>query len=154
MSKDKLKNFIKVNKPEFEQDLNEDELWIAIESKIKKKSLSPRINWFAAASVLLLLAVGWLSYDRLIMVDKIAQLENIQVEGNSLQQIESYYSQTISNKSKQLKERSENRKNFFTNLKKKFEHKSEIKEQIVGRNCKREDERDSKTEYRTRKAKK
>ncbi|MFQ3214362.1 MAG: hypothetical protein ACI9XJ_002647 [Marivirga sp.] len=98
MKDDKLKDFIKVEDKAFHKTFNEDAVWEQIENRIAKKPKERTFNWLAAASIVLLLTVGWLTLERLTLSNKVLALEQIMVEGKNYQQIESYYTQTISQK--------------------------------------------------------
>ena len=90
----------------FDQDFDENEVWEKIESRISAKrsrTNTPKTNyWLVAATFTLLLTVGWLAYDRANLTDQIIAMEEVKVEGNSYQQIESYYIQTIRQKRDEL----------------------------------------------------
>ena len=62
-NKDKLENFILNNKSTFEEDFDSNAVWKGIEKSVKPHKTT-NFNWLAAASILLLLAVGWLVTDR------------------------------------------------------------------------------------------
>jgi hypothetical protein len=99
MKDDKLKDFIKVEDKAFENSFNEDAVWEKIENRIISKPKERTFNWLAAASIVLLLTVGWLSIERMTLSNKVLAIEQIMVEGKNYSQIESYYTQTISQKS-------------------------------------------------------
>ncbi|MBK6266332.1 hypothetical protein JKA74_14900 [Marivirga sp. S37H4] len=104
--RDKLEDFIGKNRNAFEEDFNHEVSWDAIERKIKPKKKNS-FNWLAAASIVLLLAVGWLIMDRYELNQKVDQLERLTVNGRSYEEIEKYYTYTIANKSQLVKEKSD-----------------------------------------------
>lgn len=107
--RDKLDNFIGENRSAFEEEFESSKSWKAIEKKINphnnEKKFIRNINWYAAASIVLLLTVGWLVIDRIALNDKVNQLESLTVDGRSYSEIESYYTQTINTKSQMVKEK-------------------------------------------------
>lgn len=100
---DKLEQFIEDNKYDFDSDFNPERNWNKIESKISKKNRHQRKNmWLVAASVVLLLSVSWLTYEKTQLTNKINELESLTFNGKSFSDIESYYRQGINEKVIQL----------------------------------------------------
>lgn len=107
--RDKLEDFIGKNRSAFDEEFESSKSWEAIERRINfptevRKSIR-NINWYAAASIALLLTVGWLVIDRIALNDRVNQLESLTVDGRSYKEIESYYTQTINTKSELVKEK-------------------------------------------------
>ncbi|WP_375578157.1 hypothetical protein ABWH96_14085 [Marivirga tractuosa] len=131
---DKLEQFIKVNKKDFDSDFNPENSWSKIESKISKKKSSSNTVWMVAASIILLLSLGWLIYDRGQLTDKINELESLSVNDKPYSEIESYYQQSIEEKTALVNDIS-TEKNITINsdlktLNKKYEElKAKVKEQ-------------------------
>ncbi len=112
--KDKLENYISNNKSSFEEEFDHNAVWEQLEKKLhQKKHL--KINWLAAASILLLLAVGWLVTDRYYLNQRVNQLENLTVGDRSYQEIESFYFQTVNHKTELLREISSDGKSAIDN---------------------------------------
>ncbi len=105
--RDELENFIGKNRNAFDEEFNDKNSWIAIEKKMKPKKIRS-FNWYAAASIVLILAVGLLIADRYALNQKVDYLESLTVNGRSYEEIENYYSRTIAYKSELVKEKAEN----------------------------------------------
>ncbi|GAA5037311.1 hypothetical protein GCM10011506_33490 [Marivirga lumbricoides] len=107
--RDKLEEFIGNNRNAFEEEFDSSKGWEAIEKQItpslKDKKSTRKINWYAAASIALLLTVSWLIVDRISLNDRVNELESLTVDGRSYKEIESYYTQTINTKSQLVKEK-------------------------------------------------
>ncbi|WMN11355.1 hypothetical protein QYS49_38085 [Marivirga salinae] len=131
---DKLDQFIKDNKSDFESDFNPENNWNKIESKISKNKNQNNSVWMIAASIVLLLSLGWLIYDRAQLTDKINELESLSVNNKPYSEIESYYQQNIEEKTALVNQISTT-KNIEVNtdlksLNKKYEElKAKVKEQ-------------------------
>jgi septal ring factor EnvC (AmiA/AmiB activator) len=95
---DKLEQFIKDNKNDFDSEFNPENSWSKIESKISKKKSKSNSVWMMAASIVLLLSLGWLIYDRSQLTDKINELEKLSVNNRPYSEIESYYQRNIEEK--------------------------------------------------------
>jgi len=96
---DKLEQFIKDNKNNFDSEFNPENSWNKIESEISKpKKRFKQPIWRVAASIALLLCLAWLVYDRSQLNDKINELENISVNNKAYSEIESFYQQSINKK--------------------------------------------------------
>lgn len=131
---DKLEQFIKDNKNDFDSEFNPENSWSKIESKISKKKSHSNSVWMMAASIALLLALGWLIYDRAQLTDKINELESLSVNNKPYSEVESYYLQNIEEKTMLVNHISAE-KNIEVNtdlksLNKKYEElKAKVKEQ-------------------------
>uniref|UniRef100_UPI0025CBAA71 hypothetical protein n=1 Tax=Marivirga sp. TaxID=2018662 RepID=UPI0025CBAA71 len=131
---DKLEQFIKDNKNDFDSDFNPENSWDKIESKISKNKGSNKSVWMMAASIAILLSLGWLIYDRAQLTDKINELENLSVNNKPYSEIESFYQQSIEEKTLLVNTIS-TEKNIKVNtdlksLNKKYEDlKAKVKEQ-------------------------
>jgi hypothetical protein len=106
--KDRFEEFVNQNKPQFDESFNADKGWQGINDKINQPTKTRSFNWFAAASIVLLLAVGWLVIDRISLNQKVTALEQVAVEGRSYSEIENYYTQQISLKSAEVKKKGDN----------------------------------------------
>jgi hypothetical protein len=130
-NKDKLENFILNNKPSFDEDFNNEKVWEAIGRGIKPTTNS-NFNWLAAASILLLLAVGWLITDRYNLNQRVNELENLTVSGRNYQEIENYYTQTVNEKIALIKEMSIiHRSPIEGNLKELQQNYKDLKTQLL-----------------------
>lgn len=131
MKEDKLKKFIKMENKSFEKDFNDEAIWSKIEGRIIEKPKKQSFNWLAAASIVLLLAVGWLTIERFTLTDKVTALEQIVIDGKSYDQIENYYAQSISQKSKLVHEKAKSidfpLNEDVSSLQQKYEH---LKDQL------------------------
>lgn len=96
--KDILEAYINKNKESFETSFDEEKVWNSIENKLSSKK-EKKFNWFAAATILLALALGWLVYDRAVLTDKVYELESLMVNNRPFSEIEQFYQQHISEKS-------------------------------------------------------
>jgi len=101
--KDKFEEFVNQHKNQFDESFNEDKNWQGISDKINQPNTKKSFNWFAAASAVLLIAVGWLVVDRVSLNEKVTALEQVAIEGRSYSEIENYYVQQISLKSAEVK---------------------------------------------------
>ncbi|MGM0582067.1 MAG: hypothetical protein ACQETL_15395 [Bacteroidota bacterium] len=131
---DRLEQFIKDNKNEFDSDFNPEKSWGKIESEISKKSPSYKNVWMVAASMILILSVAWLVYDRAQLTDKINELENLSVNDKPYSEVESFYQQNIEEKTLLVnqisKEKNININSDLKSLNKKYEElKAKVKEQ-------------------------
>lgn len=131
---DKLEQFIQDNRSDFQDNFDPANSWSQIESKISKQK---RINspvWMVAASIVLLLSLGWLMYDRAKLTDKIDELESLSVNEKPYSEIELYYQTSIAEKTALVNHIS-SEKNIkintdLTSLNKKYEElKVKLKEQ-------------------------
>ncbi|ADR20888.1 hypothetical protein MATR_14860 [Marivirga tractuosa] len=95
---DKLEQFIKDNRNDFDSGFNPENSWSKIESKISTKKSNSRSIWMMAASIVLILSLAWLIYDRAQLTDKINELESLSVNNKPYSEIESYYQQNIEEK--------------------------------------------------------
>lgn len=95
---DKLEQFIKDHKNDFDSDYNLENNWNQIESKISKNQRNNNSIWMIAASIVLLLSIGWLIYDRAQLTDKINELESLSVNNKPYSEIEKFYQQNIAEK--------------------------------------------------------
>ncbi|WMN06992.1 hypothetical protein QYS48_27420 [Marivirga arenosa] len=133
MKKDKLEQFINHNRNQFEADFDLDKNWDQLEAKInKKKDRHP--GWMVAASIAMLLVIGWLIYDRAILTDKINQLEQITYNNKPYAEIENYYQINITEKKAKINELSKQNnlsvKTDLAALNKKYKDlKSQVKNQ-------------------------
>ena len=131
---DKLEQFIKDNKSDFEADFNPENSWNKIELKISKNKRNNNSIWMMAASIALLLSLGWLVYDRAQLTNKINELESLSVNSKPYSEIESYYQHNIEEKTMLVNHISKE-KNIEVNtdlksLNKKYEElKAKVKEQ-------------------------
>lgn len=131
---DKLEQFIKDNKNEFDSDFNPEKSWGKIESEISDKSHNYKNVWMVAASMILILSVAWLVYDRAQLTDKINELENLSVNDKPYSEVESFYQQNIEEKTLLVnqisKEKNININSDLKSLNKKYEElKAKVKEQ-------------------------
>lgn len=131
---DKLEQFIKDNKNDFDSEFNPGNSWNKIESKIPRNKSSNNSLWMLAASIVLLLSMAWLVYDRAQLTDKINELESLSVNNKPYPEIESYYQQNIEAKTALINHIS-SEKNIEINtdlkfLNKKYEElKAKVKQQ-------------------------
>jgi hypothetical protein len=131
---DKLEQYIKDHREELDSEFNPEKSWDKIEKNISNNKGNNFSIWMVAASVMLLLSLGWLVYDRIQLTDKIHTLENLSVKDKPYSEIESYYKQNISEKTALVSQLSEE-KNIEINsdlksLNKKYEDlKLKIKNQ-------------------------
>lgn len=131
---DKLEQFIKDHKEELDSEFNPEKSWDKIEHKISRSNRNNFSIWMAAASIMLLLSLGWLVYDRIQLTDQIHALENLSVNDKPYSEIESYYKQNITEKtalvSQLSKEKNININTDLKSLNKKYEDlKMQIKNQ-------------------------
>ena len=68
--KDKLEQFIKDNRDNFDSEFNPEQSWDKIESKIPNPNQHKRSIWMVAASIVLLLSVTWLIYEEINYLKK------------------------------------------------------------------------------------
>lgn len=101
--KDLLEAYINRNKEAFESSFDDEQVWNAIEQRLSLKK-ERKFNWFAAATVLLALALGWLVYDRAALNDKVYELESLMVNNRPFSEVEQFYQQHISEKSHLINE--------------------------------------------------
>ena len=94
---DKLEQFIKNHRNDFETEFNSGGAWSKIESQLPKKR-SRKSIWMRAAVFVGLLSIGWLIYERAHLTDKINEMENLTVSNKPYSEIESYYMQNIEEK--------------------------------------------------------
>lgn len=127
---DKLENFIPSNRTSFEEDFDEKLSWKTIEKGIKPAKKS-KFNWFAAASIILLLAVGWLATERFYLNERVNELENLTVSGRSYQEIENFYTQTVNQKTELIREMSSGHQSpIDSDLKALQENYNDLKKQL------------------------
>jgi hypothetical protein len=96
--KDKLEQFIEDNRRDFDSEFNPENSWNKIESKISKAKPTRQPVWMVAASIVFLLSVAWLIYDRSQLTNKINELENLSVNNKPYSEIETFYQQSIHEK--------------------------------------------------------
>lgn len=132
---DKLEQFIKDNRNDFDSEFNPERNWSKIESKISNnKRANTHSVWMMAASIVLILSLGWLIYDRAQLTNKINELESLSVNNKPYSEIESYYKHNIEEKTRLVKHIS-TEKNIEVNtdlksLNKKYEElKAKVKKQ-------------------------
>lgn len=122
---DKLEQFIKDHKEELDSEFNPEKNWNKIEKKISRSKRNNFSIWMIAASIMLLLSLGWLVYDRIQLNDQIHALENLSVNNKPYSEIESYYKQNITEKtalvSQISKEKNININTDLKSLNKKYE---------------------------------
>ncbi len=104
--KDKLERFISDNKEQFEESFDASKGWDAVTSKIGKPKQRKKINWYAAASVLLVFAVVYLLLERNSFTTEINKAEFATIDGRSYTEIEDFYTQQISLKRAEVKKNS------------------------------------------------
>jgi cytoskeletal protein RodZ len=132
---DKLEQFIKDKKSDFDSEFSPENSWSKIESKIsKKKHRNNNSIWMMAASIALLLSLGWLIFDRAQLTDKIYELENLSVNNKPYSEIEKFYQQDIYEKTALVNQISSNTNikvdTDLRSLNKKYEGlKTKVKEQ-------------------------
>ncbi len=131
---DKLEQFIKDHKEELDSDFNPEKNWDKIENKISNSNRSNFSIWMVAASITLVLSLGWLVYDRIQLTDKINALENLSVNDKPYAEIESLYQQNITEKAALVSQISKEKKidinSDLKSLNKKYEDlKMQIKKQ-------------------------
>jgi septal ring factor EnvC (AmiA/AmiB activator) len=131
---DKLGQFIKDNKDDFDSEFSPENSWRTIESKISKTNSGNNLIWMLAASIALLLSLGWLIYDRAQLTDKISKLETLSVNNKPYSEIEKFYQQDIYEKTTLVNQISSNThvkvNTDLKSLNKKYEDlKTKIKEQ-------------------------
>ncbi|WKV11778.1 hypothetical protein [Marivirga harenae] len=96
--KDKLEQFTKEHREELEIDFNLEVSWNHIEDRISQNKRSKFSIWMVAASIMLVLSVGWLIFDRIQLTNKINELENLSVNDKPYSEIEAFYKRNINEK--------------------------------------------------------
>lgn len=107
--KNKLEQFIEDNKNNFDSEFISTDSWKKIESEISKPKRNRQPIWMVAASIILLLSVGWLAYDRAQLTTKINELENLSINNRPYSEIENFYQQSINEKTMLVNQISRNR---------------------------------------------
>jgi hypothetical protein len=92
---DKLEQFIKDNKNDFDSEFNPETSWRKIEAKIPKNNRTRNSIWMIAASVAVVLSISWLLYDRAQLTNKVNELENLAVNNKPYSEIEKFYQKDI-----------------------------------------------------------
>lgn len=110
---DKLKDFIKNHRNDFDDAEAPADIWSKIDTRIDSVDNKPSSGntgkgvtmpkwWMAAASVVMLLTIGWLVNERFIMQDKMDEMQAVMVGGREYSQVEHYYVQQINQKKERL----------------------------------------------------
>jgi hypothetical protein len=114
--KEQIEDFIRRNRQELDDKKPSKKVWNEIESAMGFETST--VNWsatlFKAAAILLLVLSGWLLYDKLKMTETPQVGSNLVVNGQSFDEIESFYTMVIEKKMFELQTLSSDRPDILT----------------------------------------